>query len=98
MYRHHVIPAQVFNIQKLILCRDFGQRDDLDAVLFAVERIHKQVTEVAWANGVFHGPADIVYVPTVLRCVGHVYDKARFGRFYLLWRKINPTGEWGGEK
>lgn len=26
------------------------------------------------------------------------HDKARFGGFYLLWRKINPTGEWGGEK
>jgi hypothetical protein len=25
------------------------------------------------------------------------HDKARFGGFYLLWRKINPTGEWGAK-
>lgn len=73
---HHVIAAHVLDVQKLILSCNLRKWNDLDAVLFTVGRVHKQVAEVARPFGAFHGLADVVHVLLVLRGVSHVHDEA----------------------
>lgn len=92
MCRHHIVPAHVLDVKKLILCRDFRQRDDLNPVFFAVGRVHEQVAEVTRALGTFHGLADVVHVLLILRSVGHVHDKARMAAVDV----ILPAEQRGG--
>jgi hypothetical protein len=48
------IPAGFFDIKEVVFCRNLTQRQDLNAVFFAVWGVHEQVAEVAQAFGVPH--------------------------------------------
>lgn len=84
MHGQHIVAAHVFNIQEFILRRYLGLRDDLDAVLFPVRAVHKQVAEVARALCALHGAADVVHVLLTLRWIGHVHDEARMAAVEVI--------------
>jgi len=84
MHGQHIVTAHVFDVQEFILRRHLRQRDDLDAVLFPVRAVHKQITEVAGALCAFHGTADIVHVLLALHRVCHVHDETRMAAIEVI--------------
>ena len=71
-----VVARHALDVKKLILAGHVRHRQNLDAVLLAVRRVHEQVPEIARSLAVAHRLAQVVHVLGVGGGVGHVEDEA----------------------
>ena len=67
-----IVARDALDVEKLVLGGHVGHRQNLDAVLFAVRRVHEQVAEVARPLAVAHGLVQVIHVLRIRRGIRHV--------------------------
>ncbi|MCY1525909.1 hypothetical protein D9M68_609100 [compost metagenome] len=93
-----VVAGHVLDVPELVLGGHLGDRQQLDAVLLAVWRVHEKVPEIARPLAVLERLAQLVDVLLLLRGVGHVKDEAGVAAILIVappeerGRLVEPGG------
>jgi len=91
MRREDVIAARALNRGEVVLGGHLAYRDQLDAILLAVGRIHEQVAEVARALRFLERFTHRINVGLALCGIGHVEYEARVASVVV----VAPTEQRG---